>query len=706
MSMGGRRPPWQATHAPTGQRQLMAQAVIFFQQGRHEKSEELLKLVLATAPSDHAALHLLGVIFRERGDHQRAVEVLLKAINIEGRIAPYHGNLGNVYLMSEQFAAAAVCYRQVLTLEPGSQLARFGLGMAHIGQRDFAAAALELEKVIRSDANNVDAHSNLGTALAELDRHDEAILHFERALALKPGNASIHFKYGMAMKKHGDLFAACRHFARAAVLDPALMDAPYQVGVVLHALDRLDDAARALEETLKLRPDMVPALYELGQVLNRLQKFDEAARCFERGLALDPQSPIIYQGLARTRHLQGRCHEARALIAQALTHKADEADCHTMLGLVHQTEGDFGAAIAAYRQAITIIPSHAQAHLCLAMISKPDNPSEHIQELERIRALGTLDAEQRTTLEYALAKALEHLGDHDAAFFRYQAANDLRKTQYPFDSKGYTAFIDRLIATFSKEFFTNMAGIGSASERPVFVVGMMRSGTTLTEQILASHPMVHGHGELDYIRQIVTALPEQLVQPYPECSTKVDSVTALRLAEEYMARLERDAPKAVRSIDKQPQNFDRLGMIALLFPRARIIHCTRDPVDTCCSNYFHDFGSDNRFTYELETLGHFYRDYQRIMTHWKSVIPNPILDIPYEALVADQEDWSRRLVDFLGLPWDERCLDFYKNERPVYTYSLQQVRQPIYSSSIRRWHPYSKHLGPLFDALEISREEI
>lgn len=711
MSKRGHRPPRKTTRhltrpsAPFGKGALMAQAVALFQHGRFREGENLLRQLLAAAPADHAALHLLGVILRERGEYGQAIEMLRKAIGIEARLAPYHGNLGNAYLMSEQFDAAAACYRQVLVLEPGSVLARFGLGMAFIGRKDFAAAVAELEKVVKAERNHVDANSNLGTALSELGRHDEAMPYFERALALKPESAGIHFKYGMALKSHGDLLAACRYLARAAVLDPTFADAPYQVGVVLHTLNRLEDAVRALEEAVKLRPDLVAALYELGQILNQLQSFEQAADYFERGMKLDPQSPLLYLGLARTRHLQGRCQEARSLIAEALAHGADKAECHTMLGLVLQTEGNFDAAIEAYQQAIALNPGQAQAHLCLAMIRNQDDPSAHIQELEHVRSLGALDAEQLTTLEYALAKGYEKLGDYGAAFHRYEAANKLRKEQYPFDLSGSAAHIDRLIATFSKDLFRAKGEIGSSSQRPVFIVGMMRSGTTLVEQIIASHPMVHGHGELDLIRQIEAELPGQMdcVQSYPECIAELEQTTALRLAEKYLARLEQDAPEATRSVDKLPNNFERLGLISLLFPHARIIHCTRDPIDTCLSNFFHDFGSDNRFTYDLETLGRYYRDYQRLMAHWKTVLPIPILELPYEALVADQESWSRRLVEFLDLDWDEQCLAFYKNERPVYTYSLWQVRQPIYTSSIQRWRPYAQYLAPLFDALEISR---
>ena len=687
---------------PSTTRPLIAQAASQFQQGRHTEAEAVLRPLVAANPRDHVVLHLLGVIARERGDHEQAIGLLKKAIGIEGRIAAYHGNLGHAYLMLERFAAAKDCYLRVLAIEPGSRLARFGLGMALFGQGDFAAAATELEAVVKAEPNHVDAHLNLGAALSELGRHDEAAPHFERSLALKPSHASIHLKYGLALKSKGDLPGASRHLARAADLDPALADAPYQLGIVLLAHDRVDEAAQALREALKRRPDMVSALYELGQVLSRLQSFEEASRCFERALVLDPQSPVLYLGLARARHLQGLCQEARALIAQARAHNADEAECQTMLGLIHQSEGHFDEAIEAYERAIVANPAHAHAYLCLTMIRRSRDSTSQIPELERLLSLNSLDADQSATLEYALAGEYDKIGDRDAAFTHYRNANDLRKAQYPFDDGESASFARRLIDAFSQDLFTSKAGTGSLSPAPVFIVGMIRSGTTLTEQILASHPHVHGHGELDHIRQIVHALPGQLgsTQPYPECIAALDPATASRIAGETLARLEQEAPDATRNVDKLPHNFERLGMISLLFPRARIIHCTRDPIDTCLSCYFHDFVSDNRFTNDLKTLGRFYRYYQRLMAHWEAVLPNPILQVPYEALVADQEGWTRKLVDFIGLPWDERCLAFHQNERPVYTYSLWQVRQPIYTSSIERWRLYEKHLDPLFEALE------
>jgi hypothetical protein len=327
-----------------------------------------------------------------------------------------------------------------------------------------------------------------------------------------------------------------------------------------------------------------------------------------------------------------------------------------------------------------------------------------IDEAKRALAAGSLDTDQRATLNFALAKVLEEDGDFDAAFSCFQASNDLRTGTDRYRSEQFSASVDRKITIFSEELFAAKAQIGSASEGLVFVVGMPRSGTTLVEQILASHPQVYGHGELTYLDRLPRSLPERLGgrEPYPECVTALDAATVRDIAQEHIARLQRDGSDAVWNVDKLPQNFENLGLITLLFPRARVIHCTRDPLDTCLSCYCQDFGPRHAFTRNLEDLGRYFRDYQRLMTHWYATLPIPLLNVPYEELVGAQDVWSRRLIDFLDLPWDERCLRFYETKRPVLTASVWQVRQPIYASSIGRWRHYAAHLGPLFRGLGIA----
>jgi tetratricopeptide (TPR) repeat protein len=454
-------------------------------------------------------------------------------------------------------------------------------------------------------------------------------------------------------------------------------------------MDRTPSPSRAVTA------DMLPKLYDVGEQSILINRLDEAAWCFERAAEFDPASARPLKGLAKIRQLQGRPAEARRIMAQAIAMGETTADTYTVLGQICQAEGDFSAAEDAFAHAIAIDPTHGPAHLRRALLGDAASPAARIAELEHIAGRPGLSADQQATLHFALGREYERAAAYDAAFAAYARANAVRHAQYPGYSDSFSS-ADPSIAVFDAAFLAARAGFGDASARPVFVVGMMRSGTTLIEQILASHPEVHGHGELSELRQIYGAIRAAAPgQAYPPCLAGLDRAGALRYARQYLARLEREAPNASRSIDKLPHNFEQLGLIALLFPNARVIHCTRDRLDVCVSNYFQDFGPLNLFTYDLPTLGRYWREYDRLMRHWEAVLPLSILRVPYEALVADSEGWSRRAVEFLGLRWDAACLQFHSNPRPVFTKSLWQVRQPIYRSSIGRWRHYERHLGAL-----------
>jgi tetratricopeptide (TPR) repeat protein len=682
---------------------MVAQAHLLARQGRLPDAEQLLRLAIAAAPRDHAALHLLGYLRHEQGDLAGAIDLLRRAIRVESSLGAYHGNLANALLAAEQFEAAAASYRRVLALDRTSIPARFGLGMSRLGLGQHAAAAADLAAVVATQPDHADALANLAVVNAKLGRADQARSHAARAAALRPASYAIHLNCGLALRQAGDLAAALNHLRRATSLNPTHPDAAYQCGAVLHGLDQLEQAAEQLQTALSLAPGMVPALYELGQVLNRLRDLAGAEQCFEQALARDPRASQLLLGLARTRHLQGQGAAARALIDQARNAGADPANCLTMAGLTYQSEGDFTAAAQSFRSAIAVSPAHGQAQLCLTLIETPSDPAGHIAELSMLCELPALDADERASLHHALGHAHDKVGDVDAAFRHFDAGNQIRRALYPYDVAAAPALMDRLVATFTPDLVAAKAGLGSQSTRPIFVVGMMRSGTTLVEQILASHPAVHGHGELDHMRRIAADLPRQLggAMSYPECAAALDAQTTAACAETYLARLDQDGASRPFSVDKMPHNFERLGLIALLFPQARIIHCTRDPLDTCLSNYLHDFAGDNRFTTDLRDLGEYFQLYRRLMAHWQAVLPIRIIDVPYESLVAEPAAWSRRIVAELGLPWDDRCLAFHKTARSVHTYSLWQVRQPIYQTAVQRWRAYAHHLGPLLEALEI-----
>ena len=565
--------------------------------------------VLSLAPRDHAALHILGIIARQKGDHPRAIDLFRQAIGINGRVAAYHGDLGNAYLETRRPEQAADCFRRTLALEPSSALAHFGLGLALLAQTAFSAAAKELEAAAKARPDHADTHLNLAIALTELGRLDEAVAQSRRAVALKPGHPATHLRLGIVLRAKGEPEAARGHISRAI----ELADARYQ-----HAM-------HAPGKALASNPEMVDALGQLGGVLYDLRQFDEAIGCYERALALAPASPALHRAIGRARFLQGRFEEARAAFARALELEPDNAENYAKIGRTYESEGRFDEAIAWQEKALAHQPDHGEAHYSLAMMRSSANRTARVRQLEQILAQGSPDSDRRAWLNFTVAKLHDEGGDYDEAFHCFRAGNDLRKAGHRYQPEEESLFVDRLMASFNKELFGEKERIGNRSERPVFIVGMPRSGTTLVEQILASHPQVHGHGELEEMAELVRGLSERLGsrQPYPECVKTLDEITAGSLAEAHLAQLERHGCGVVRSIDKMPHNFLHLGLIALLFPRARLIHCLRDPLDTCLSCYFQDFGSRHRFSCDLEQLGRCYRNYQRLMAHWHATLATP-----------------------------------------------------------------------------------
>ena len=313
---------------------------------------------------------------------------------------------------------------------------------------------------------------------------------------------------------------------------------------------------------------------------------------------------------------------------------------------------------------------------------------------------GGLSAVDESLLRLAAADLLDAAGRYDEAFAFATRANNLRRVAY--DSAANEATIDRLITYWTRRRMACLPKAAYRSDKPVFIVGMPRSGTSLVEQIVASHPLVHGAGELDFLYRVLSGAFGMLNSTEDDFPGSLDGLSIAKadgLAQIYLEPLIALNPAAARITDKMPLNFVHLGLIALLLPDARVIHCRRDPLDTCLSCYMTPFNGGNDFKYTLSSLGHFYRQYERLMAHWKQVLDLPILDVSYEQVIADPEGQSRKMIEFLDLPWDDRCLSFHETRRPVGTASVQQVRRPIYQSSVERFRHYEKYLGPLKSAL-------
>jgi len=358
--------------------------------------------------------------------------------------------------------------------------------------------------------------------------------------------------------------------------------------------------------------------------------------------------------------------------------------------------GQLDEAQQALEQAVQLSPSTPLFYLNLANARKfsPDDP--HLTAMaELARDAGALDVMAQIDLHFALGKALADVGQHEQSFQHLLRANTLKRQQIEYDEPATRALFDRIRSVFTPVLMLAQQSLGEPSRVPVFIVGMPRSGTTLVEQIVASHPMVFGAGELNDFESAILALGK----PFPESVPSLDAEALRRLGADYLSRLPA-AGEAERVTDKMPSNFRFLGLIHLALPRARIVHVRRDAVDTCLSCFSNVFAGQQAYTYDLAELGRYYRMYEDVMAHWRAVLPAGVmLEVRYEDVVADLERQARRIIEHCGLDWDAACLRFHETARPVRTASATQVRQPIYSSSVGRWHAYASQLGPLLDAL-------
>jgi tetratricopeptide (TPR) repeat protein len=687
-----------------GAGQILQKGIQLHQAGRLSEAEALYRQALAVNPKDPGAIHFLGLIAHQRGQNETAIELIGRAIAIDGGVAAYHANLGEAYRGFGRMDDAIRSHRRALELRPDLASAHYGLGTALLEKGSYEEAAAELKRFVELDPEDAEAQLSLGIALSRLGRFDEAIAALMRTVQLRPQLGDGHLNLGVALHAKGDLRGGYAALARAVELAPDIAEAHYRIARVLVALEFFEEAISAFREAARLQPEALAIQLELAETLRRYRHVPESIEIYERLSARHPGALEPLNGIGLGLLEQSDFEGARRMFAKALALDPRSADTHFNMGFSFQLQGRFEEARRWHEKVLALQPDHAAAHYNLVKSRKGKASDEQRREIEQVLRLATLSVDQRVALNFALANVRDELGDYDAAFAAYKAANDLKKSTMLYHPDEFTAYVDRVIATFTSELFAEKADFGDASELPAFILGMPRSGTSLVEQIAASHPQVHGAGELDDLRRIAQAISADLgtSTTYPEVVRLLDRAATRAAAEAYIAELRKHSRTAARVTDKLPQNFPRIGLIRVLFPRARIVHCMRDPLDTCVSCYFQEFAHGQPYAYDLDHLGRHYRDYQRLMAHWRRVLPGSVLGIPYEALIADQEGWSRKLIAFLGLPWDDRCLAFYEKERLVRTASFWQVRQPIYASSIGRWRRYAKHLAPLFDGLGIA----
>jgi tetratricopeptide (TPR) repeat protein len=499
------------------------------------------------------------------------------------------------------------------------------------------------------------------------------------------------FGRGNACFKKGAYADAAALYEQAISFDASHAESLNNLGSSLLQLGRYHEAERYFRQSIAIKPNFPDPHGNLGILLRTKSELVGAEVSLRRALKLKPTYVDARINLGLTVAYLGRLRDARAYFAKVLKGAPGNVQALYGMGQIAALEGRFDEAEKTFKRIIDLEPRMPAAWGALAGIRKMTiADSEWFQSVKQIAASGVHPTDE-ANLRFAMGKYCDDVNDFEQAFQNYKRGNELlRSAAEPYDREARTNLISSLISTYSPEAISKMAqGGGSVSAKPVFVLGMPRSGTSLAEQIIASHPAAYGAGELAYWDRLVVDEPGLSRGILPDAAR-------VRVAEEYLRVLDDGSADVRRVIDKAPTNSDYLGIIYSVFPNARVIYMQRDPIDTCLSCYFQHFLTGLNFTLDLSDLVHYCREHQRIMAHWRSVLPAGfMLEVPYEQLVADQETWSRKMLEFIGLDWDDRCLEFHKNNRQVVTASAWQVRQKIYQSSVARWHNYEKHIGPL-----------
>ena len=674
--------------------------------GRLPEAENLLRQILKLNPQNAHALHLLGVVTYQAGQPILALDLIRQAIAIEPNAALFESNLAEMSRQQGRIEDAIEHGRKAAALEP----------------------------------TMASAHSNLGIALFDAKQYDDAEASHQRALAVMPNLLQSLNNLGSIERARGNKSEALVWYRKALAVNPDFLESLTNIGAVLVEEERAEEAVQPLLKVLQVFPESPEALCNLGLSYYKQDDLEKGEALLRRSLQNRPGYPEALVGLARVLHDSDRLDEAETLLLEATEKDPGKADAWCQLGTIYTEQGEADLADAAYHRALTIDAKCADAltglanlkleagkideaitELNAALEADPDNLGArfHLTQAKKVTqgdsnlavleakaaSNESLSAEKRISLHYALGKAYDDLKAYDKAFPQFIEGAKLKRSKLNYSADADDERTRRVIETLNDARYQSLQGAGCTDATPIFVLGMPRSGTTLTEQIIASHPLVHGAGELrallEVVQQPLPGASAETVLPYPENLAGITPEALTQWGADYVARLRQHSGTAQHITDKMPANYMAMGLIPLMLPNAKIVHVKRNPVDTCVSCFTRLFNRHQDATYDLAELGRHYMNYERLMQHWRSILPaGSFIEVQYEDIVADMEGQAKRLIDYIGLPWDAACLDFHKNERSIRTASVTQVRQPIYNSSVARWRHYEQYLGPLLEQLK------
>ena len=597
---------------------------------------------------------------------------------------------------------AKTLFEEVLGIDETNSDAHHFLGVVAMERGQREVAHRYLKGAIRLRPNEAKFHNSLGVFLVRERRFPFAIHHFWQAIALQPDYVDGLKNLANALADIGDHEESLQMAERALKFAPDVVEILFIKARSLQRMGRIDEAADQFDAILKNRPDYVPARTEYGFICLDRDEYEMARRHLQQAVQSAPKNSRGIQGLGLVYERLGDIDKAVDTWERCLKISPNEPQVLTSLGQCSIQVGRIDQGREYLNHAIRLSPRSAEAHLGLAMSGKATESDPQIARLAMLIDDAGIVGDQRVRMHFALGKLYEDTKQFEKAFEQYQSGNQLKRGMIEYDSQQTTTTVNSYIDFFSRDRLRKPpASYSSVSSKPLFVLGMPRSGTTLVEQILASHPSIHGAGELSHLEKLVRRMPE-MVEPqvsFPFCLERLSNEQLHDEASAYADMLERVAPDAARVVDKMPKNFFYAGLITMMWPNAKIVWCRRDPLDTCISCYNRFFIKGQPFSWDFEELGHYFSEHERLGKHWQQSLPTQMFEINYEELTETPEPIVRSLIDYVELPWDDQCLRFHETDRRVKTNPLQ-VRQPIYKTSVSRASRFEPWIGPLKNALQ------
>jgi tetratricopeptide (TPR) repeat protein len=671
--------------------------------GRLVQAEKICRQIIERRPNMPDPYNLLGVILNARGDPKQAVNLITRAIKMSPNTASYHSNLGEIERQRGNLVEAQIALAKALELDPDSAQAHSNLGIVHFDRKEYEEAAALYEKAIALQPIFPEAHNNLGNAYRALERRTDAIACYQRAVTQRAEYPEAYNNMATALRDAEDFESAEHAYRKAIALNPKYIEAHNNLSILLLHRDRTDDALRVLGDAIKLDEKNATTLMNIGRVQLKRGAHDIAEQAARLAIEAEPDKAEGYCLLGQIYHELDRHEEALGFLEEAIRREPDAADVRSFHGVVLKSVGRLDEARDEIKKALELNPQLYGAYSNLNDLETFKADDVLFGQMKEILANADNPLTERyLSVHFAYAKALEDAGDYPLALEHYAIGAKLRRKQLSYDEAETFDFFDQIKKTFTRESFEQVREGSNPTDVPIFIVGMPRSGSTLVEQILSSHPKTYGAGEIKVLHRSLGVLRDRLptIPRYPAMVNALEPVHLAQIADAYLAEVSCDAGGAARITDKLLTNYFFVGLIHQMFPNAKIIHTRRNPVDTCLSAYTKLFKDDMPHSYDFGELGRYYRQYQDLMAHWEKVLPPGVLrTVDYEDVVDDLETNARILVDHVGLEWDDACLAFHKSTRAVKTASVVQVRKPVYKTSVERWRRYGDGLTPLLEAL-------